>query len=259
MQSVRLPFFLGLYGIFFLLEIVFPKRTQIFQKKELLKRLITNWGLLILGALMIRALPLDFYEILEVSLNKEFGLLSLFNIPLIIKVIISVITLDLVIYWQHRLFHEVNLLWYLHRVHHEDRDLDASSALRFHPLEILLSLFIKLAVVLCLGAPIISVLIFEILLNGMAIFNHSNLRLPLSFDKVLRLFVVTPDMHRIHHSVESNEMNSNYGFNISLWDRIFKSYSENPKLGQEKMVLGVMGEEERSNDLISQLIAPFKF
>jgi len=168
-----------------------------------------------------------------------FGLFNLLAWHDSITIILAIVLLDLVIYAQHVLFHAVPLLWRLHMVHHADRDIDVSTGLRFHPIEIVLSILIKMLVIVLLGAPILAVIIFEILLNSMAMFNHANIRLPLKIDAVLRLLVVTPDVHRIHHSVIKSETNSNYGFNLSCWDRLFGTYQTQPKHGHDNMIIGL--------------------
>ena len=166
--------------------------------------------------------------------------------------------LDLVIYAQHVVFHHVPLLWRIHRVHHADRDIDASTALRFHPVEIILSMGIKIAVVMALGAPPAAVIAFEIILNGMAMFNHANLRLPGALDGLLRLAVVTPDMHRVHHSVHMRETNSNFGFNLSLWDRLFGTYRAAPEDGHDRMTIGLAEyQDDRPSQLGFALWLPF--
>ena len=147
--------------------------------------------------------------------------------------------LDLAIYLQHVLFHAVPVLWRLHRMHHADLDIDVTTGLRFHPVEILLSMAIKLMVVVALGTPALAVLLFEVLLNATSIFNHANLRLPGWLDGALRLVVVTPDMHRVHHSVTPRETNSNFGFNFALWDRLFGTYHAQPAAGHEGMAIGI--------------------
>ncbi len=151
----------------------------------------------------------------------------------------SAVLLDLAIYFQHALFHAIPGLWRLHRMHHADLDIDVSTGLRFHPIEILLSMVIKLAAVIALGAPAIAVLIFEVLLNATSMFNHSNVRIPEAFDGILRWFVVTPDMHRVHHSIVARETNSNFGFNLPWWDRLFGTYRAQPAAGHEAMTIGI--------------------
>ena len=175
-----------------------------------------------------------------------------------VAVFVSLILLDLLIYAQHVAFHAVPTLWRLHRVHHADQEIDVSTGLRFHPIEILLSMVIKMAAVALLGAPVAAVLIFEMLLNGMAMFNHSNVRLPLRFDAALRCLFVTPDMHRVHHSILPHETNSNYGFNLSLWDRLFRSYVAQPEHGHEGMYIGLNEfQSGRADSLKDLLYMPF--
>ena len=159
--------------------------------------------------------------------------------PSLISIIFSIMILDLTIYWQHVFFHKFPLLWRLHRMHHSDLDFDVSTGARFHPIEIILSMLIKITVIILLGAPPLAVLIFEILLNAMAMFNHGNIFLPPKLDALLKIFVVTPDMHRIHHSIRIDETNSNFGFNIALWDRIFGTYISYSKDGQEGIIIGI--------------------
>jgi len=154
--------------------------------------------------------------------------LNLIALPNWVTIIIAIMILDMMIYWQHVAFHRVPIFWRLHKVHHADRDLDASSGLRFHPVEIILSMAYKMVIVVCLGAPVMAVIIFEILLNGCAIFNHANVRLPKWLERPLRQILVTPALHRIHHSVIECETNSNYGFSVIWWDKIFRSYSDAP-------------------------------
>jgi sterol desaturase/sphingolipid hydroxylase (fatty acid hydroxylase superfamily) len=171
--------------------------------------------------------------------RQGWGAFNYFDLPLVITVPVSVMIMDMVIYLQHVMVHAVPALWRLHRVHHADPDIDVTTGSRFHPLEIILSMLIKFAVIAVLGPPVLAVIIFEILLNATAMFNHSNVRLNLAVDRVLRLFVVTPDMHRVHHSVEVDETNSNFGFNLPWWDRLFGTYRAQPRAGHENMVIGI--------------------
>ena len=171
--------------------------------------------------------------------KNNWGLLNYFNISYPIAILISVVVLDLAIYLQHVMFHYVPLLWRLHRMHHTDLDFDVTTGTRFHPIEILLSMIIKLAVIVLLGAPALAVLIFEILLNATAMFNHGNIFIPSKIDRILRLLVVTPDMHRIHHSIRMEETNSNFGFNLPWWDRLLGTYTVNPKDEQTTMIIGL--------------------
>ncbi|RMH50584.1 MAG: sterol desaturase family protein [Zetaproteobacteria bacterium] len=196
-----------------------------------------NFALLALDVLLLRLLfPLGAAGFAALW---PWGLLHMVPLPGWLAGLLAVVLLDLVIYWQHRLFHRLPLLWRLHRVHHTDPRLDVSSALRFHPLEILLSMAIKVAAIALIGAGATAVLCFEVLLNGMAMFNHGNIALPGRIERSLRRWLVTPDMHRIHHSVVAGEYNSNFGFNLSCWDRLFGSYRAAPRGGQRGMTIGL--------------------
>jgi len=218
-------------------EVLWPKR-QLTQGKA--GRWVGNLALVALDTLTVRLLlPAGAVGAALWAEHHQFGLLQLMPLPPEAAVLLAIILLDLVIYTQHVVFHAVPILWRLHMVHHADRDLDVTSGLRFHPFEILLSMFIKMALVILLGAPVMAVLLFEIILNGMAMFNHANIRLPVSFDRVLRSLFVTPDMHRVHHSVIVAETNSNYGFNLSLWDRMFHTYRAQPEAGHQGMSIGL--------------------
>ena len=174
------------------------------------------------------------------SESHALGLFNLLQWPHWMTVLLGVVLLDLAIYLQHVMFHAVPAFWRLHRMHHADLDIDVTTGVRFHPIEIILSMVIKFGVILMLGPPAVSVLIFEVLLNATSMFNHSNAYIPPSIDRVLRLFVVTPDMHRVHHSVEDYETNSNFGFNLPWWDRIFGTYRDQPRAGHEGMTIGLI-------------------
>ena len=170
---------------------------------------------------------------------RGWGLVHALGLPMWASVPLAVVALDLAIYLQHVLFHAVPALWRLHRVHHADLEIDVTTGARFHPIEILLSMGIKLGVVAALGAPAVAVLLFEVLLNATSMFNHSNVRMPLRLDRVLRWVVVTPDMHRVHHSIAARETNSNFGFNLPWWDRLFGTYRDQPAAGHEAMTIGI--------------------
>lgn len=180
--------------------------------------------------------------------------------PYWLAVVVSVIVLDFVVWLQHVMVHAVPLFWRLHRMHHADLDFDVTTGARFHPLEIILSMLIKFAAIVVLGPPVIAVIIFEVLLNATAMFNHGNIRLPLKLDRVLRWFVVTPDMHRVHHSVEDDEANSNFGFNLPWWDRLFGTYRDQPRGGHDGMTIGIRKyrEPQQVSWLNGMLILPFK-
>lgn len=188
-----------------------------------------------------------------------WGLFNLVDWPIWVEFVIAFILLDLAIWYQHVLFHKIPLLWRLHSVHHADRDLDASSGVRFHPLEFLVSMLYKCGIVVLLGPSVLAVIVFEIVLNGTAIFSHANMKLPLWLDRILRKIIVTPDMHRVHHSVIMSESQKNYGFNFSFWDRLFKTYQSAPAEGQTGMTLGLdTAQTDGPKTLIWSLIFPFK-
>ncbi len=197
-----------------------------------------NGLLLVLGALCVRLFQPVLFAVIA-SLSPQDFFLDFLDWPFWTTLVIGVLVLDCLIYWQHRLFHQVPILWRLHRVHHTDTELDTSSAVRFHPIEIGLSLIIKASVIWLLGIPLEVVLLFDILLNASAMFNHTNVRLPNSLEVAVKKFLVTPDMHRIHHSRISQEANSNYGFCLSIWDRLFASYTQQAKGGDGAINIGL--------------------
>uniref|UniRef100_UPI003083EF6F sterol desaturase family protein n=1 Tax=Petrachloros mirabilis TaxID=2918835 RepID=UPI003083EF6F len=213
-----------------------------------------------LSTVLLRILfPLAAVGMAAIAAERGWGLWNQLPMPMGLAVVLSIVALDLVIYWQHRLFHALPLLWRLHKVHHADQDFDVTTGFRFHPLEILLSMGIKIIAVALLGAPGIAVLIFEVLLNGTALFNHGNVSLPLFLDRWLRWVVVTPDMHRIHHSVVPQETNSNFGFNLPWWDRLLGTYQSQPFRGQQGMVIGLSEyqQDPRVAQLPWMLVLPF--
>lgn len=218
-------------------------------------RRLSNMLLVVVSTVLVRLLvPLVPVGMALWVAAHGYGLFNLIQLPTWCVFVVSLLLLDCIIYWQHRLFHTVPLFWRLHRMHHSDTEFDFTTAVRFHPLEILLSIILKLAVVFVLGVPALAVLIFEVLLSSCALFNHSNIRLPTSVDKWLRLLLVTPDMHRVHHSIHSNETNSNYGFSIPWWDHCFNSYCAQPKDGHENMVLGLESFREKKDTRLDQLL-----
>jgi sterol desaturase/sphingolipid hydroxylase (fatty acid hydroxylase superfamily) len=188
------------------------------------------------------------------------GLLAIYPLPPLLALVLAVVALDLAIWVQHVLVHAVPVLWRLHRVHHADLDYDLTTGARFHPLEILLSMLIKFAAILVLGPPVAAVVLFEVLLNATAMFNHANVRLPLGLDRRLRWVLVTPDMHRVHHSVEDDETNSNFGFNLSIWDRLFGTYLDQPRAGHECMTIGIRDRRDplEVDRLPGMLALPFR-
>ncbi len=254
---LRLGMFFGILVAMILLELAAPRRPLSVSR---LRRWASNLGIVFLNSILLRLLlPLAATGFALVAANRGWGLFNLFLVPTWVAVIASIVLLDLAIYLQHVLFHAVPALWRLHRMHHADLDVDVTTGARFHPIEILLSMLIKFAVIALLGAPAAAVVIFEVLLNATAMFNHGNVRLPLGLDRVLRLFVVTPDMHRVHHSIEDHETNSNFGFNLPWWDRLFGTYKAQPDAGHEAMTLGIRDYRapKLATDLPGMLILPF--
>lgn len=255
--TIRLAFFIGTLLIMAVWELLAPRRA-LTQNKTL--RWSSNLGLALLNSLVWRLLlPAG---VVGLALNIEqrsFGLFSQIDLPVFIEITISVLLLDLAIYAQHVVFHKIPWLWKLHLVHHVDLDIDATTGIRFHTIETLLSFAWKAVVILVLGTPALAVMIFEILLNVCALFNHSNVRLPLWCDKILRRALVTPDMHRVHHSIETHETNSNYGFCLSIWDMIFRTYRAQPDAGHEVMTIGLADfRDARVEKLGHMLVLPFK-
>lgn len=236
---LRLGAFIGVFAVAALWEALAPRRRRSFSRS---RRWPHNLALLALDVLAVRLLaPGVAVGVAVAGEARGWGLLNAMSLPPWVSVSIAVIALDLAIYLQHVLFHAVPGLWRLHRVHHADPDFDVTTGTRFHPLEILLSLGIKGAVIAALGAPAFAVLLFEVLLNATAMLNHANGRLPVAIDCWLRWLVVTPDMHRVHHSALARETNSNYGFNLPWWDRLFGTYQDQPAAGHAAMRIGVDG------------------
>lgn len=257
-KAIRLGFFVGTLVVMAIWEIVAPRRALTASKAI---RWLNNLGLVFLNSFIVRLLfPAAAIGVASFAAVNGWGLLHYYEVPFIIAVIISVIVMDFIIYLQHVLVHAVPMLWRLHRVHHADPDFDVTTGARFHTIEIILSMLIKFATIAVLGPPVVAVVIFEVLLNAMAMFNHSNVRLPKTVDKFLRFFIVTPDMHRVHHSVEDDEANSNFGFNISLWDRIFGTYRDQPRGGHEGMTIGIhkFNQPMDVSWLHGMLLLPFK-
>jgi sterol desaturase/sphingolipid hydroxylase (fatty acid hydroxylase superfamily) len=237
--AVRLGAFFGVFALMALWEALSPRRARLLPRRV---RWLHNLALLVLNSLILRLLfPLAAVGFALLAAERGWGLLNAFALPFWWAFLLSVIALDFAIYLQHVMFHAVPLLWRLHRVHHADADFDVTTGARFHPLEILLSMLIKFAAIAVLGAPAAAVLVFEVLLNATAMFNHANLRLPEPVDRRLRRLLVTPEMHRIHHSMEVVEANSNFGFNLPWWDRLCGTYRARARLPQEIMAIGVKG------------------
>ena len=223
------------------------------------KRWLTNLSMVVLSSLAVRVVfPLAAVGTAAWAASNGYGLLPTLGIPPVAAGIIAFFVLDFAVWFEHLLSHKIPLLWRIHRMHHADTGFDLTTALRFHPLEIVLSMFWKAAIVVALGAPPVAVLVFEIVLNGAAMFNHANIKLPLAFDRLLRLAIVTPDMHRVHHSVIRAETHSNYGFNLSIWDRLFGTYVAQPASGHDRMEIGNKDwRDERPANLWWALKLPF--
>lgn len=256
--SIRLGFFAGTLAVVALWELLSPQR-RLTQHKGL--RWANNLGLVVFNSFLIRVLfPTAAVGAAVYANAQGWGLFHWLDVPWGLAVVASIVLLDMGIYWQHVIFHHVPLLWRLHQVHHADLDYDLTTGLRFHSLEILLSMLIKFALVILLGAPAVAVVIFEVMLSTTALFNHGNIRLPKTVDRHLRKLLVTPDMHRVHHSIHRDETNSNFGFALSCWDRWFGTYIEQPRDGQLGMTIGLSyyRDPRQTNRLPGMLGLPFK-
>lgn len=249
-STFRASIFATAFLIFSTLEGLAPRRQRIQLR---LKRWSTNASLLVIATILVRILalaapPLAMTAAASMSSELGWGLLHYIELPLVISVLLAIAALDLAIWFQHLISHKVPLFWRFHRVHHADRDLDASSALRFHPIEIAASSLYKLILVFLLGPSVIAVILFEVVLNASAMFNHANLALPRWLDGILRTVLVTPDMHRVHHSVHRHEHDTNFGFCLSLWDRIFGTYTRQPQDGHIDMKIGLSDQQDTTTD-----------
>ena len=253
---IRLCAFGGVFLSMAIWEVAGPRRQQTIGRHV---RWPSNLGIVVLDTLLVRLIfPTTAVGLALVVDARGWGLFHLVALPTWIVVVASVVLLDLAIYLQHVLFHAVPALWRLHRMHHADLAFDVTTGLRFHPIEILLSMLLKLAVIAALGTPAVAVLIFEVLLNATSMFSHGNVRIVHRLDAVLRWVVVTPDMHRVHHSIQSTETNSNFGFNLSWWDRLFGTYRPEPSAGQEAMTIGIeQFRDPRELRLDRMLVQPF--
>ena len=255
--AIRIGAMLSVLAIMTLWELAAPFRTQRFSRA---RRWPSNFGVLILDSIVTRLIiPFSLAEFASWQMAAGTGLFNWLAWPGWITIPLAIAALDLIIYGQHIVFHHVPALWRLHRMHHSDLEFDVTTGLRFHPVEIVLSVFLKMAAIVVLGAPPEAVLIFEVLLNASSMFSHSNISLPGWLDRWARRLIVTPDMHRVHHSVAMEETNSNFGFNLSLWDRVFGTYRPQPKLGQHGMTIGVDGlQAEGELRLDHMLTQPFR-
>ena len=251
---IRLTAFCGIFIVVAIWEFWSPRRQLATSKAG---RWFSNISITLIGTAIVRS----FFPLLAATFaanESSLGILNQLALPSSLNIFIGVLALDLIIYGQHVLFHSVPLFWRLHMMHHADLDIDVTTGLRFHPIEVMLSMCIKIAAVIVIGPPVLSVILFEILLNGTSMFNHGNIRMPLYVDKLLRLMVVTPDMHRIHHSVIIKETNSNFGFNFPWWDKIFATYRDQPAAGHDNMTIGLSQFREEKKLTLPRLLAlPF--
>lgn len=254
--AIRLGIFLGVFLAVALGELAAPRRRLTTSKGS---RWFANIGIVVINTAVVKFLfPVAAVGMAVIAAQRQWGLFNNVSVPYGVALVLSVVILDFVIYLQHIMFHAVPVLWRLHMMHHADLDFDLTTGSRFHPIEIIISMLVKIAVVVLIGAPAVSVIISEVLLNGTSMFNHSNLFVPVGIDRVLRLFVVTPDMHRVHHSVFDYETNSNFGFNVPWWDRLMGTYRNQPKLGHEGMTIGLNQFRDPSRLTLPKiLVLPF--
>ncbi len=256
-SGVRLGAFFGIFTLMAAWEIAAPRRTL---RESKMIRWTSNLAITVFNSVLLRILfPVAAVGVAAFVAERGAGLFNLFAVPYPLALVLSLLALDLAIYLQHLMFHAVPILWRVHRMHHADLDFDVTTGARFHPLEMILSMLIKFAAILLLGPPVLAVLVFEVLLNATAMFNHSNVRIPQSWDRALRWLVVTPDMHRVHHSIDAPECNSNFGFNLTWWDRLLGTYRTQPAAGHERMVIGIRQfRSHRDLWLDQMLLEPFR-
>ena len=253
-NEMRLGFFLGVLLFMALWEMLGPRR-KLDQPKG--KRWFSNLGIVVLNTLVLRILfPAG---IAVIAAHQQWGLFNQFHVNFTVSFFASIVILDLAIYLQHVMFHAIPIFWRFHRMHHVDLNIDVTTGIRFHPIEIVLSIFIKLGVILLFGIPVSAIIIFEVLLNATSLFNHGNVRLWLPLDRIIRWIIVTPDMHRVHHSILPDETNSNFGFNFSIWDRLFGTYRDQPSKGHTGMTIGIttFRTSKICTNLIGMLYLPF--
>lgn len=253
---IRLLFFSGIFILITGWEIISPRRKLTASKT---RRWVVNMFITVFNSLFVRLImPILAIGLAALAALKGWGLMNIVPVPYWLSVVVGIVILDLIIYLQHVMFHSVSVLWRLHMIHHADLDIDVTTGLRFHPIEIMFSAGIKLAAVLLIGIPVLSVLVFEILLNATSMFNHGNIYIKADIDKILRLILVTPDMHRVHHSVIIKETNSNFGFNLPWWDRLFGTYISQPSAGHKEMTIGLAQfRDEKKQTILWFLITPF--
>lgn len=257
-KEIRMGFFFGMIAIIGLWELIAPKRVLTVSKAV---RWANNLGLVFFNSFIVRlVLPMAAVGVAVTAQENNWGLFNNIDMPIWLAAILAIVIMDLVIYIQHVMVHAIPVLWRLHRVHHADPDYDLTTGSRFHTLEIFLSMGIKFCTIVLLGPAVFAVVIFEVILNATAMFNHGNIRLPKGIDKVLRWFVVTPDMHRVHHSIEDDETNSNFGFSLPWWDRLFGTYRDQPRAGHEAMKIGIRSYSSAKDVswITGMLTLPFK-
>ncbi len=254
---IRLGFFFGVLAIMYLWELMAPRRVLTVSKVH---RWINNIGIVFLNSFLLRIIfPAAAAGMAVFAQRHGWGLFNYVQIPYTIVVVVSVVIMDFAIYLQHVMFHALPVFWRMHRMHHADLDFDVTTGVRFHPLEIILSMLIKFAVIAVLGPPVLAVVVFEVVLNATSMFNHGNVRMLRVVDYALRCFMVTPDMHRVHHSMEDHETNSNFGFNLSWWDRLLGTYRDQPRMGHEGLTIGIRDFRDTNHcvNLSGMLAIPF--
>ena len=253
---VRLGGFVSMLALMALWEALAPRRTLRVGRR----RWSANLTLTVLNTVVVRfAVPLGAYGAAELAIDRGWGLFNLTSGPLALEFVAAVLVMDLVVYLQHRLFHVVPFFWRFHKVHHADNDVDVTTGLRFHTVSMVLSMGVKMTAAVLLGASPPAVLVSETSLNLTAMFNHANIRLPVAVDRVLRWFVVTPDMHRVHHSAEIGEMNRNFGFNFPWWDRMLGTYRDQPAAGHQAITNGLREYQTDSTQTLFWMVAlPFR-
>ncbi len=257
--AIRLMVFIGLFALLACAETLLPRRVRTQTRKA---RWFTNISITVIDTLTVRLMAI-LLPVLAVAAAADasirgWGILGVVNLPSWLEIIIAMLVLDFAIWVQHLITHKIPFLWRLHRVHHADVDMDVTTAIRFHPIEIALSMLLKIGIVYALGPTAFAVILFEIVLNGSAMFNHANIKLPLTVDKYVRMILVTPDMHRVHHSVHRHEHDSNYGFSLSIWDHIFGTYIAQPEKNHDNMSIGLQWQDDRPSKLGWSLWLPFR-
>ncbi|MDG1995202.1 MAG: sterol desaturase family protein [Emcibacteraceae bacterium] len=256
-QNIRLGVFLSLLILLGVLELISPLAKR---RAGRLSQWFTNISITIINTIVMRfVLPIIAVGVSSYASDNGYGIFNILNLGIWPTVVLSMLLLDMLIYGQHVMMHNVPLLWRLHRMHHTELGLDVTSAVRFHPIEILISMLIKMAFVLVMGIPVVAIILFEVILNGLALFNHSNIKLPVGLERQLRKIFVTPEIHWIHHSEIQNETNSNYGFNLVFWDKLFGTYIDKPTFNFQEMRQGLIEFGfEKPLSLIELMLSPFK-